>query len=45
MEGKAIIMCVVSGHLPGHKFDNLEERVFCRGEGKGEAFEHPQNML
>ncbi len=35
------IMCV-SGHLPGHKFDNLEESF---AEGKGEAFEHPQNML
>ncbi len=29
---------------PGHKFDNLEESVLQRG-GKGEAFEHAQNML
>lgn len=35
MEGKAIIMCVVSGHLPGHKFDNLEESVLQRGGERG----------
>jgi hypothetical protein len=44
MEGNNNV-CGVSGHLPWTQILTIWKRVFCRGEGKGEAFEHAQNML